>query len=91
MSKRKSRDEVEPSREFPNPFAEYSGGQLVDASGKVELEILDAYLITVRISSVFAPRRINAVTNPKPDPIQNIVFVYATRITLVVLQSTPYW
>jgi len=42
MSKRKSRDEVEPSREFPNPFAEYSAGQLVDASGKVELEILDA-------------------------------------------------
>jgi len=24
-------------------------------------------------------------------PRQNIVFVYATRITLVVLQSTPYW
>lgn len=35
MSKRKSRDEVEPSREFPNPFAQYSGGQLVDATGKV--------------------------------------------------------
>jgi len=37
MSKRKSRDEAEPSREFPNPFAEFSGGQLVDASGKVEI------------------------------------------------------
>jgi len=36
MSKRKSKDDVEPPREFPNPFAEYSGGQLVDASGKVE-------------------------------------------------------
>jgi len=35
MSKRKSRDDVEPSREFPNPFGEYSGGQLLDAGGKV--------------------------------------------------------
>jgi len=26
-----------------------------------------------------------------PTVRQNIVFVYATRITLVVLQSTPYW
>jgi len=37
MSKRKSRDEVEPPREFPNPFAEYPGGQLVDTGGKVEI------------------------------------------------------
>jgi len=35
MSKRKSRDDVESSREFPNPFGEYSGGQLLDAGGKV--------------------------------------------------------
>jgi len=35
MSKRKSRDEFEPPREFANPFAEYSGGQLVAAGGKV--------------------------------------------------------
>jgi len=37
MSKRKSRDYDEPPREFPNPFAEYAGGHLVDASGKVEI------------------------------------------------------
>jgi len=35
MSKRKSRDEVEPSREFPNRFADYPGGELLDADGKV--------------------------------------------------------
>ena len=37
MSKRKSRDDVEPPREFPNNFPEYSGSQLVDAGGKVEI------------------------------------------------------
>lgn len=38
MSKRKSRDDIEPSREFPNHFAEYSGTQLLDADGKLHEE-----------------------------------------------------
>jgi len=57
MSKRKSRDDVEPPREFPNPFAEYSGGQLLDASGKVET------LTTYNI--VFFLQRSNAPTTLK--------------------------
>jgi len=39
MSKRKSRDDVEPPREFPNTFAEYSGGQLLDSGGKVKYDV----------------------------------------------------
>jgi lantibiotic modifying enzyme len=39
MSKRKSHEEAEPPREFPNPFADYAGKQLTAANGKVTDEI----------------------------------------------------
>jgi len=35
MSKRKSRDDAELSREFPNHFTDYAVGQLLRADGKV--------------------------------------------------------